>query len=152
MIKIDEDGLVKPLMAIYKDSGFFSEIPATERIHALQLPCGTEWDRTNGIRWTSVPRENRDFIIRMLTQIKEEDEAREKENSTFVTINAVQLAAELAEAEVKRVYLDLFRGKRSPWRTAENGDLVYIADAQTLFNYLNDVYTEAIEKTIVPRA
>jgi hypothetical protein len=74
-IEIDADGLIKPIIAAYEAGGLLREIPATRRVHSLILPCGTEWDRVNGIRWTSVPRKNRDTILKLLTQIKEiEDE------------------------------------------------------------------------------
>lgn len=75
----------------------------------------------------------------------------DKQERTFITINAVQLAAELAEAALESVF-----SKEYPtlhmWRTAEKGVSVLTDKAQDLFNSLNDSYTAAIENARVPQA
>lgn len=66
----------------------------------------------------------------------------EIENAHEITINAVELASELASAHLERVHYD----RIVIWETSEEGER-YTEEAQDIFNDLYDKYYSLIQST-----
>ena len=93
--------------------------------------------------WMHFDEENESDICKNCNYVSYNDSPYgEIENAHEITINAVELASELASAHLEREWYD----RIAIWETSEEGEK-YTEDAQDLFNEYYDNYYTLIQST-----